>query len=69
MKWLTNIYDPEQPDAYEKLIIRKHESREEAWREQENWLADKVIGLPKETSYMSVKRLIEQKLVGVYKDE
>lgn len=66
MKWLTNILDPNDPDAYSMLIIEADEDRAEAWQHHLSWLKDKAIGMPKATNKYSVLELVGMGMVGVY---
>lgn len=66
MKFLTNIYDPNLPDAKSSIATRLHQTRMQAWQEQEQWLDGKVIGKPQSTSRYTVKELEEIGMVGVY---
>lgn len=66
MKFLTNLYDPNLPDAKRLIICRINQTLEEAWEEQKYWLKDKIIGLPQETETYNVFQLIGMGMVGVY---
>ena len=69
MKWLTNLFDPNHPDAKRGVTRRFDETPEEAWNNQVLWLSDKIIGEPKATKHHSVDELKEMNLVGVYKND
>lgn len=66
MKFLTNLYDPNLPNAKCFIQCRINQTREEAWEEQDRWLKDKIIGLPQETETYNVFQLIGMGMVGVY---
>jgi hypothetical protein len=51
MRFLTNIYDPEDPKAKMYLKLSSEDAadpqgRERAWQQHLDWLKDKVIGEP-----------------------
>ena len=66
MKWLSNVYDPTLPDAKSHVLCVGDETREEAWESQEQWLFDKVLGVPQETDAYTVLELVRAGMVGVY---
>lgn len=66
MKFLTNIYDPKQPDAKQYLVYRANEDREAQWQYHLRWLSDKYIGTPQPSDKYSVRALINMNIVGVY---
>ena len=66
MKFLTNIYNPTLPDAKKRVFWWPGETQQEAWENQERWLSNKVLGLPKGTDAYSVQELIRGGMVGVY---
>lgn len=68
MKWLTNLYDPRKSDAKRYITARFHETQDEAWKRQQQWLQDKIIGEPKAGHYL-VEALKKMNMVGVYKTE
>ena len=68
-KWISNIKDPNSPDASRFAPIQYDETREEAFENHKRWLADKIIGLPKGNEYYSAEQLARMDFVGVYKNE
>lgn len=66
MKHLTNIYDPRRRDARAMIMTQRGQTHAEAWRLQQRWLSDEMIGSPKATDHYSVRELAAQGLVGVY---
>ncbi len=66
MKWLTNIYNPKLPDAKHYISIAYHQTLDDAWQAQLDYLKDKTIGRPK-ANMMTVEELEARNLVGVYK--
>ena len=54
MKHLTNIYDPKRLDARNMVVTLRGQTRAEAWRLQQRWLSDKMIGSPKPTNQHSI---------------
>lgn len=66
MKWLTNLYDPRLPDAHCMISFRFDSTPMEAWREQSEWLKDKIISRPKATEYYTVEQLEKMNMVGIY---
>lgn len=67
LRWLTNICDPNLPDAKKHLPLSLHENRDEAWQYHLEWLSDKIIGEPVATVHRSVEELKRNNLVGIYK--
>ena len=67
MKWLANIPDPANKDiAYWALPVALNEKRAEVWQKHLDWLEDKIIGDPKESSECSIIRRKKAGWVGVY---
>jgi len=70
LKWIRNIYDPTRPDAVERATRWPGDTITEAWQRQQDWLADKAIGMPVVTentaSMVTLKRL---HMVGVYEED
>ena len=66
MRWLTNIHNPELPDAKAEHVYVTDDHGLE-WAYHLKWLSDKHIGLPKASDTMTVSQLQEQNYVGVYK--
>jgi hypothetical protein len=66
MKWLTNVYDPERWDARAMILPRQGETRDQAWQRQQEYLADKIIGLPKASEAYTAEELGQMGMVGVY---
>ena len=70
MKWLRNIYDPTRPDAPSRAYRPPGYTITEAWQRQQDWLADKVIGMPVATeNTASMETLGRLHMVGVYQEE
>jgi hypothetical protein len=74
MQFLTNIHDPEDPNAKMYLALSfedmgNPQGRERAWQEHLDWLKDKVIGEPQGTDAYTSDQLKELGMVGVYLDE
>lgn len=66
MKFLSNIYNPKEPDAKRMLVLSLDETRETAWKHHLEWLQDKVIGDPQATKFYTMEQLKDMKMVGVY---
>jgi len=66
MKWVWNTYDPNKEDAPRYAPRLTDQTQEQAWKQQQEWLADKVIGEPQATRFFSVAALKLKGLVGVY---
>lgn len=66
MKHLTNIYDPKRLDARNMVVTLRGQTRAEAWRLQQRWLSDKMIGSPKPTNQHSIQELAAMGIVSVY---
>lgn len=66
LRWLSNLYDPDRFDAIENISLYPNQSQAAAWRAQQNWLKDKVIGVPKATEAYTVKELQAFHMVGIY---
>jgi len=70
LKWIRNIYDPTWPDAVERATRWPGDTITEAWQRQQDWLADKVIGMPVATeNTASMETLGRLHMVGVYQEE
>lgn len=69
MKWLTNIYNPNRPDAFQYIYSELGESIDQAWSNHLEWLKDKIILEPKATDTYTVEQLEEMGMVGVYSRE
>ena len=67
IKWLTNLYNPELPEAREDIICESGQTQAQAWQNQVEWLKGKLIGKPKATTLYTVEELEAQNLVGIYK--
>ncbi len=66
MEWLTNIYNPELPDAKWYIPFSPYQTQGQAWEAHLKYLKDKIIGRPK-ANMMTVEELEARDLVGVYK--
>ena len=66
MRWLSNIYDPDWPEARHLIEASDDASRDEAWARHQAWLADKIIGDPVASEDYTVKQLRAMHIVGVY---
>lgn len=66
LRFLTNIYNPEQPDA--KILLTRHfdETVDGAWQQHLRWLKGKIIGDPQATDDYTVEELKSLDMVGVY---
>lgn len=67
VEWLTNIEDPNREGANWRAPRMIGQSYDEAWRSQCQWLADKIIGEPKEMLQHTTESLIAMGIVGVYR--
>lgn len=66
MKWLSNIYNPNLPDARFHLGRSLHQTIEDVWKWHKYWLQDKIIGEPEASEYYTVQEMKDMNLVGVY---
>jgi hypothetical protein len=62
------MYDPRKHDAPLYVARFFHETPEDAWRRQERYLENKLIGRPKATAYYTVEQLESMNMVGIYMD-
>jgi hypothetical protein len=74
MRFLSNITDPNRPDAQMGLTLSfddflNPQGREQAWARHLDWLKDKVISDPKATDAYTVEQLKEMGMVGVYSSD
>ena len=75
MKFLSNTYDPNRPDAERHFAYSTHavingpEAMRLEWEQHLKWINKNVIGRPKATDYYTVKELEEMGMVGIYKKE
>jgi len=66
MRWLTNPYNPNLPDAKMYVAIMHYENQNEASMGYKSWLEGEVIGRPQATKTYSVKQLEDAGYVGIY---
>lgn len=66
MKWLTNLYDPQKDDAKLHIVHSPHETQEQAWQRELEYLRGKIVGEPKATANCSVIELKAMGMVGIY---
>jgi hypothetical protein len=66
LKWLSNTYNPNLPDAKFHYVYMDGIDREKQWQNYLEWLNENVISLPKETEVFSRYELMEMGYVGVY---
>lgn len=67
MIFLSNIYDPEAPNAKNYIVTHFGETREESREKHIFWLRDKIIGEPQPTAAYTKEQLVSMNMVGVYK--
>lgn len=65
MKWIVDVYEPEQPDAREKFISG-YEVTNEEWEKYVLWVNKYRRGLPKMFNARSVME--EKHIIGLYED-
>ncbi|MEM1368490.1 MAG: hypothetical protein AAGG02_10820 [Cyanobacteria bacterium P01_H01_bin.15] len=65
MRFLTNHANPETFKPWD-LIRGFEQSEEDALREFESWLKDKIVGEPRATESYSVEELKDMGMVGIY---
>jgi hypothetical protein len=67
MRFLSNTYNPEAPNAYFLGACRCfNQTQEEAYQQWMRWLKDKIIADPKATETYTVEQLKHMNMVGVY---
>lgn len=66
-KWLSNLSDPQLPSAKANVTRIFGETIAQAWKAQQQWLEDKVIGPPKETPFYTSEQLTKMGVVGIYR--
>lgn len=69
MRWLSNTYNPNLPDAKHHVDTMPHQTPEEAWHWHKVWLSGKIIGEPQATDTYTVEQLKAMDLVGVYVED
>ena len=69
MKHLTNLYDPRKEDAKIFISTMPHETPDEAWKHQQEWLKGKHIGRPQATAAYTVEQLEAMGYVGIYDND
>ena len=69
MKFLSNIYDPNRPDASQFVSLEGNETQDQAWANHLRWLKGKVIGNPQATTSFSAEELKALHMVGVYQPD
>jgi len=69
MKHLTNLYDPRKQDAKMMIATMFDETREEAWKHQQEWLKGKHIDRPQATATYTVEELEAMGYVGIYDND
>lgn len=65
MKWLTNTYNPYNPDAEVYFLP----SENYTFYDYLTWLKDKILGEPKATEKYTSQQLKDMGYVGVYSKE
>ncbi len=66
MRYLTNLYDPRKQDARMQIVTMLHETPDEVWKHQQEWLKGKHIGRPQATTTYTIEELEAMGYVGVY---
>lgn len=72
MIFLSNIYNPELPDAKMYYICSSHaiiygeEGIEREWQRHLDWVNRNIIGLPQATDKYTVEELVKMNIVGIY---
>jgi hypothetical protein len=66
LRFLSNTYDPKQPDASYTCPRMSDQTQQQAWESHARWLADKIIGDPQATEWYTVDQLKSMHMVGVY---
>jgi hypothetical protein len=74
MRFLSNIHDPQDPNAKIYLTLNYWEAREPggreaAWQRHLEWVNAHVIGEPQASSFYTSEQLKEMGMVGVYARE
>ena len=70
-KFVTNIYDPRQPDADDKLVSANidPEKRESMLKFIRDWINEHDIGEPCETYNANLETLKANNVVGLYRND
>lgn len=64
--FLTNLPDTRKKDASKFVAHSTHETPQEAWKHQQEWLKNKSIGRPHEAKFYTVEQLESMGYVGIY---
>lgn len=66
MRFLSNTYNPDLPDARRYVSRNSDETQDQAWEHHRQWLKGKIIGKPQATASKTVEELEAIDMVGVY---
>ena len=69
LKWLSNEINPKSPYLKNSVPRFSGQTQEDAMASYNEWLKDKIIGLPKQVNEsVTVGQLIASGMVGIYKE-
>ena len=69
MKWLSNSPDYRDRKTMFDVPVYELKTHEQAWREWNEWVADKIIGPPQATEHYTVEQLEAMGLIGIYQND
>ncbi len=70
IKFLSNIYNPELPDAKNKIkLVDGFGTPQEQWQAHLDWLKGKIIQAPVGTDFYTSEQLKAQGMVSVWQEE